>query len=89
MSASADQSAGLMPLRSDRIAAASHSITRYINIDKGAETTGINPVGDNGGEAGPWRGQETHQTPDDLHAAAESDYRWRVCRTVRFRPFTT
>lgn len=76
-----------MPFRPDRTAAASHSITRYINIDQEAETTGINPVGDNGGEAG--GEQEMHQTPDDLHVAAQSDYRWRVCRTVRFRPFTT
>lgn len=63
MSASADQSEGLMPLRPDRTAAASHSITQYINIDQGAETTGINPVGDNGGEAGPWRGAGSASNP--------------------------
>lgn len=56
MSSPADQSGGLMPLCPD-FTAASHPITWYINIDRGAETVGINPVGDNGGEAaGPWRG---------------------------------
>lgn len=45
-----------MPLRPN-FTAASHSITWYINIDRGDETVGINPVGDNGGQAaGPWRG---------------------------------
>lgn len=50
----------------------------YINIDHGAETAGINPVGIME-ERQESRGvQETHQAAVILHAAPEPDYKWWV-----------